>query len=236
LYEAPVYDDRWHSSLRHWHSCRARLISLNTFEIDGSPDCPLDDVNIAATIRDEFLDCLPTVEVNNSILYIYMRGGKLNEPSPRFWLNGHPPCHYYIDAIKKDNASKVVVMSNVNYPSPCIEKVGGLYEKPKSVWHDLAKLIQAKRIVTSRTTFTPAVMLLSEPKDAFYAFVSKVSMCDWKGHSILNDDYERFGKHRKCKATLEYEMGVLKKWEANQRQVEVMMETKEGCIWEEEEE
>jgi hypothetical protein len=209
-------------------------IDVNSFEADGSPDCPLDDIRIAATIRDEVLRCLPKVPVNDSVLYICARGGELIEKGTPFWWHGQPPCHYYTDAMKMDG-HPTVVMSNHDRPSPCVQdllKLGATYGSVETPLHDLARFVHSRRMVVSRTSFTTAIMLLSKPKDVLYAFVTKYSMCIWPNHTYLHDYYDRFGQHHKCRATEEYDEFVLKEWHATDEQMEMMEKTEKGCVWE----
>jgi hypothetical protein len=70
------------------------FVPVNSFEVDGAPECPLDDVAIAATIRAALVAALPTVAVNDSTLYICARGGELMEKNTPFWWHGQPPCRY----------------------------------------------------------------------------------------------------------------------------------------------
>jgi hypothetical protein len=171
-------------------------VPINSFEVDGALECPLDDVPIAATIRDALVAALPKVAVNDSTLYICARGGELMEPNTPFWWHGQPPCHYYLDAMRMDKAPQTVVMSNHGQPSPCVKQLvaqGAVYGSLQGPWEDLARFVHAKRIVVSRTSFTTAIMLLSKPKDVMYAFVTKYAMCVWVNHSRLHDEYDRFG-------------------------------------------
>jgi hypothetical protein len=214
---------------------KSKLLTVNAFEADGSAECPLDDVAIAATIRDELVGCLPRVEVNASTLYICARGGELIIPGTPFWWHGQPPCQYYLDAMKMDGAKQTVVMSNADRPSPCVDQLvrkGAVYASTETPLHDLARFVHAKRMVASRTSFTTAIMLLSQPKDVLYAFVTQYSMSVWPRHSFLNDYYDRFGPHHKCRATKEYDEKVLKHWEANELQMQMMTDTQTGCVWE----
>jgi hypothetical protein len=208
-------------------------LTVNSFEVDGCPSCPLDDVRIAATIRDELVKCLPEVTVNDSALYICARGGELFETGTPFWWHGQPPCQYYLDAMRMDHAPVTYVMSNQDKPSPCVAPLvnsGAKFASKEVPMEDLARFIHSKRIVVSRTSFTTAIMLLSKPKDALYAFVTQYSMCIWPNHTFLNDYYDRFGKHHKCKATPYYDEMVLKEWHALDHQIAIMKNTT-GCTW-----
>jgi hypothetical protein len=210
-------------------------ICVNSFEIDGAPECPLADVPIAATIRDAFVATLPNVTVNASTLYIHARGGDIMETNTLSWWHGQPPCHYFLDAMRMDNASQTVVMGNHDHPNPCIERLvaqGAVYDSSQGPWEDFARLVHAKRLVVSRSTFTMASMLFSKPKDVLYAFVTQYAMCIWEGHSRLNEDYDRFGAHHKCRATPEYDDKVLREWHATDEQLEIMKTIQKGCEWE----
>jgi hypothetical protein len=210
-------------------------VSINSYEIDGTPECPLDDVSIAATVRDALVAALPNVTVDASTLYICTRGGDIMETNTPFWFYGQPPCHYFLDAMRMDKASRTVVLSNQDHPNPCVEQLvanGAVYGSLHGQWEDLARLVHAKRLVVPRSSFTTASMLLSKPKDVLYAFFTKYSMCIWDGHSRLNDDYDRFGAHHKCRATPEYDDKVLREWQATDEQKEIMNTTKKGCEWE----
>jgi hypothetical protein len=50
-----------------------RAVELDTFALEGSPECPLDDVGIASTFRAEAWKWLPVVNVNESRLYMHTR-------------------------------------------------------------------------------------------------------------------------------------------------------------------
>jgi hypothetical protein len=209
-------------------------VYVNSFEVDGSPECPLHDIPIAATVRDEFVGCLPKVAVNDSALYICARGGDIIEKGTPFSWYGQPPCHYYVDAMRMDGRT-TVVMSNYDRPSPCVEQLvelGATYGSLEMPMHDLAMLVHSRRMVVSRTSFTTAVMLLSKPKDVLYAFVTQYSLCIWPNHTYLNDYYDRFGRHYKCRATPEYDKAVLEEWHATDKQMKIMETTKNGCVWE----
>jgi hypothetical protein len=218
-----------------WKPPNVTIVEMNSFEADGSPECPLDDVAIAATIRAELVACLPPVAVNESALYICARGGELIIRGTPFWWHGQPPCHYFLDAMEKDGSRQTFVMSNGDNPSPCVSQLvarGAVYASKETPDHDFARFIGAKRIVTSRTSFLTAIMLLSKPKDVVYAFVTQYSMCVWPNHSFLNDYFDRFGPHHKCRATEEYDEKVLKRWSASEEQMEILEKTKKGCVWE----
>jgi hypothetical protein len=211
-----------------------RPLVVNSYESDGSPECPLDDVRISATIRDELVGCLPTVSVNDSTLYICARGGDIMAKGTPYSFYGQPPCHYFTDAMHMDG-HPTVVMSNNDPPSPCVQhlvKLGAVYGSLETPFHDLARLVHSRRIVISRTTFTAAAMLLSKPKDVLYAFVTQYSLCIWPNHTYLLDYYDRFGPHHKCRATPEYDENVLKEWHATDEQMHVMETTEKGCVWE----
>jgi hypothetical protein len=210
-------------------------VPVNSFEVEGAPECPLDDVAIAATIRDALVAALPNVAVNDSTLYVCARGGELMEKNTPFWWHGQPPCRYSLDAMRMDKAGQTVVMSNHDKPSRCVEQLvaqGAVYGSLQGPREDLARFVHAKRIVVSRTSFTTAIMLLSKPKDVMYAFVTKYSMCVWVNYSRLKDEYDRFGPHHKCRAPETYDDLVLRKWHATDEQMEIMCTTKEGCVWE----
>jgi hypothetical protein len=210
-------------------------VPVNSFEVDVAPECLLDDVAIAATVRGAVLRTLPAVDVNASTLYICARGGELMERNTPFYWHGQPPCQYYRDAMRIDAAPRTVVMSNRDKPSPCVAQLlarGAVYVSAGEPVEDFARFIHARRIVVSRTSFTTAIMLLSEPKDALYAFRTRHSMCIWPRHSRLHDDYERFGRHYRYRATNEYDARVLQEWHATDEQMEIMKTTNKGCTWE----
>jgi hypothetical protein len=210
-----------------------RVVEVNSFEMDGSPECPLDDIGIAATIREELVKWFPKVEVNDSALYVCARGGDVMLPGTPYWFYGQPPCHYYTDAMRMDGR-KTFVMSNREGPSPCVAHMvnaGASYVSAGDAMSDVARLVHARRIVVSRTTFTMAAMLLSKPKDVLYAFVTRYSMCIWPNHTWSHDSYDRFGRHHKCRATLDYEEAVLREWQATEEQMHIMETTSNGCKW-----
>jgi hypothetical protein len=206
-------------------SINIRTVRVNSFEADGVPTCPLDDIAIAGTIREVFLSTLPNVTVNPTTLYICAPGGEVTEKNATLYSHGQPPCHYYLDAMRIDGAPETVVMSNHGKPSPCVKQLvakGAVYGSVQGPREDLARFIHSKRIVVSRTSFTTMVMLLSQPKDALYALTTQYSMCVWENHSRLNDDYDRFGPHHKCRATPEYDDKVLRDWHATDEQIQIM--------------
>jgi hypothetical protein len=224
--------DRRHPSLRRNAPCTPVYVS--SFEADGSPECPLDDIAIAATVRDELVAALPKVAVNSSTLYICARGGEVMEKGTPFYWHGQPPCHYYLDAMRMDGAPQTIVLSNQKGPSPCVRQLvaqGAVYGGLHGRWMDLARLVDAKRMVVSRTSFTIADMLLSKPKDVLYAFVTRYSTCVWQNHERLHDDYDRFQPHHKCRSTDEYDDLMLQEWHATDEQMEIMITTKRGCTW-----
>jgi hypothetical protein len=210
-------------------------VSINSYEADGSVECPLDDISITATIREETVKCLPKVSVNESALYICARGGEVFEEDTPFWWHGQPPCHYYVDAMKMDGMRETVVMSNHGQPSPCVErllKMGATYGSVETTFHDLARFVHSKRIVVSRTSFTTAIMLLSKPKDVLYAFRSRYTMCPWPKGMYLTDNYERFGPHYRCMATEEYDDKVMREWHATEDQMAILLKSENSCVWE----
>jgi hypothetical protein len=139
---------------------------------------------------------------------------------------GKLPCHYYLDAMRMEGR-KTFVMSNPGRPNPCVAllvEAGAVYVTTQTYLQDFACLVHAKRLVASRSTFPIAAMLLSKPKDAFYALVSS--------KTILRYQFERFGPCRKCRTTDAYEEEVIKTWTANERQLHFMQTTHNGCVWE----
>jgi hypothetical protein len=222
-------------SLQALESLPPTYVNVNSFEVDGAPECPLDDIAIAATIKDQLVAGLPKVDVNSSALYICARGGEVMVKGTPFYFYGQPPCQYYLDAMRMDGAPMTVVMSNHNEPNPCVEPLvaqGAVYGSLQGPREDLARFVHSRRMVVSRTSFTMAIMLLSKPKDVLYAFVTRYSTCIWVNHSRLHDDYDRFGPHHKCRATDEYDEKVLREWHATDEQIAIMRTTKKGCVWE----
>jgi hypothetical protein len=211
-----------------------KVISFNSFKAEGSRECPIEDWALGATVRDEALASLPPVRVNSSALYISARGGDIFEPGTRWFFYGQPPCHYFLDAMRMEGR-QTFVMSNREAPNPCIaqmERDGAVFLRNGTWMHDLAHLIQARRVVVSRTTFIPALLLLSKPKDALYAFVSRYRIPQWEGATWQMDRFDRFGPHHKCRATDAYENSVMRRWNASLVQVHIIETTRAGCTWE----
>jgi hypothetical protein len=127
------------------------------------------------------------------------------------------------------------VMSNKEAPNPCIPEMkrhGAIFVRDGTWVHDLARLVHARRMVVSRSSFTPALMLISRPKDVLYAFVSRYRIPQWGGSTWQMDRYDRFGPHHKCRATDAYENAVMKNWSANRDQIHILKTIRAGCIWE----
>jgi hypothetical protein len=211
-----------------------RGIELGTFDADGSVECPLDDIGIAATVREEAWKWLPDVKIDESGLYIHVRGGDTMKPGKAAGWYGPPPCHYYMDAMGIDNR-KAFVVSDAIDEHPCIAQMvesGATYVKKRPVLEDLARLVRSRRMVAGRSAFPMMAMLLSKPKEMLFAFASKYPIVRYKPYAWLLDRYGRFGTHYFCNATYPYEDAVLRNWQVTETQISMMKTTQSGCSWE----
>lgn len=162
----------------------------------------------------EFVDWInsqyPKIDIPDDTLVAHVRSGGIFGPSTFIHpLYGQPPCQYYLDAFKKGNFSKLIIVS-MDEKNPCVNILknhSGIYNK-NSFETDFSIMLNAKNLIISRGSFGYAAALFSKKLKNFYTF---------------NSSSTRLINHWNCVPTDKYWHSVIANWTDSQDQREMII-------------
>ena len=169
---------------------------------------------VCGFFRDEFLKGLPHPNVSAELLYLHLRGGDIFSTFVHY-LYAQPPCSYYLDAIKLDDAREAELVSE-DSANPCFQllKERGLRHVRGGVAWDFARLVYARRLVVSSSSFCRAAVALSPVAKQLYTF---------------NYPWRDFGSHWNCVPERRFRELVMRNWTNSPDQVALIRNS--SCFW-----
>jgi hypothetical protein len=169
---------------------------------------------IVATFQSEFLMACGEDRRRSETLHFHMRSGDITMRNPTPFY-GQPPCSYYLDASSFHSNDTEQYIFSESAENPC---VNALIERGatlilNSVRETVQQLVHAEKFVLARSTFSFALVLLSEfsGKGQFYTFAYK---------------WQDIGPHWNCVETKSYYEQVLAEWRYSPEQIALMRTAK----------
>lgn len=192
------------------------------------PFCSDWNLNVMAnTVRSQLLAFLPIHEIDNDTLILNMRSGDIFEG------RGHsdyvqPPCFFYTDLIQ--HFKNVEIVTTSDQKNPCINaaiNAGAKYSGWISGREDLSRMIYAKNLVLSRSSFPRAALYLSPIKKQFWVFHG-VENRGWNHFDWAKRFFFEFGPHTNCVASKGF-TPLLEDFHNSEKQIQLIKSEK--CRW-----
>jgi hypothetical protein len=186
--------------------------------------------DVADTFRYEFLATFPRAIVPDDTVVMSMRGADVTGKNPpgNYW---QPPCSYYTDVQKQFRHSIVLCQ---DWTNPCVNvsvSKGAVFD-PGTFMTAFSKLLWAKNVVLSRSSFPRAALYMSPFRKNFYVFEGDVNSINGRWNMFVVRFLEH-GDHWECLASDEYKQeivpGGVGRWRASKEQMELLQRDK--CNW-----
>jgi hypothetical protein len=176
----------------------------------------MDLFSIVGTFRSNFLIRFRHFYISNQTLYFHIRSGDIMKRSSAPRQYAPPPCKYYLEASAFYSNDTERILFSDSTANPCVGELLKIKTKVKitSVFSTIGELVHAQMFILGRSTFSLALMLLSQfaGKSQSYSFAYK---------------WSDVGTHWNCVETQAYYQKVLSRWVLSADQF-ALLKT-EGC-------
>jgi hypothetical protein len=172
--------------------------------------------------------------LTDDLLVVHLRGGdeaRLRPIHNQYY--GQPPCYYFLSVIQQFKAT--LLLTDGISPSdgrwnPCHKLIieAGAKTTEGDVREDFERLIWARNLVLSVSTFSFAALWLSPIRKKFWTFdnyfqIANVDLMHPKGC------FKYFGDHQNCVSSKSYARDVLQEWGATDAQFDRLV--RDNCTW-----
>ena len=178
------------------------------------PFFPVNLKEMCGYFKSELLRCLPRPNVSDDVVYVHLRGGDIFSTFVHY-LYAQPPCYYYLTAVKFEGVPDVELVSE-DRQNPCFRLLvtRGFRHSPHSVEYDFARLVYARRLVISSSSFCRTAVYVSPVRKSLYTF---------------NYPWVDVGSHWECAPDEAFREHVLGNWTNSPEQIKFILNS--TCFW-----